>query len=62
MNIEVLRTEDSRFDSLPDWPYRPKYVDHIPGYEGLRMHFVDEGAADAPVFLCLHGEPTWSCL
>ncbi|HEU4319051.1 MAG TPA: haloalkane dehalogenase [Acidimicrobiia bacterium] len=62
MNIEVLRTEDARFDPLPDWPYRPKYVDHIPGYEGLRMHFVDEGAADAPVFLCLHGEPTWSYL
>ena len=26
------------------------------------MHYVDEGPADAPVYLCLHGEPTWSYL
>lgn len=26
------------------------------------MHYVDEGPEDAPVFLCLHGEPTWSYL
>jgi pimeloyl-ACP methyl ester carboxylesterase len=26
------------------------------------MHYVDEGPADAPVALCLHGEPTWSYL
>ncbi|MDH4119959.1 MAG: haloalkane dehalogenase [Acidimicrobiia bacterium] len=62
MSIEALRTDDSRFESLPDWPYRPKYVDDLAGYEGLRMHFVDEGPADAPVFLCLHGEPTWAYL
>ena len=62
MTIEALRTDETRFGSLPDWPYRPKYVDHIPGFEGLRMHFVDEGPADASVFLCLHGEPTWSYL
>jgi haloalkane dehalogenase/tRNA(adenine34) deaminase len=26
------------------------------------MHYVDEGPRDAPVFLCLHGEPTWAYL
>lgn len=26
------------------------------------MHFVDAGPADGPVFLLLHGEPTWSYL
>lgn len=26
------------------------------------MHYVDEGRADAPVMLCLHGEPTWAYL
>lgn len=62
MAIESLRTDDSRFDDLPDWPYQPRYVEDLPGYEGLRMHFVDEGPADAPVFLCLHGEPTWAYL
>lgn len=62
MAIEAVRTDDSRFDDLPDWPYVPRYLDSLPGYEGLRMHYVDEGPADAPVFLCLHGEPTWSYL
>lgn len=26
------------------------------------MHYVDEGPRDAPVFLCLHGLPTWAYL
>lgn len=26
------------------------------------MHYIDEGAKDAEVFLCLHGEPTWAYL
>ena len=61
--MEVLRTPDERFADLPGWPYDPRYVDDLPGYEGLRMHYVDEGPRDAPVtFLCLHGEPTWSYL
>lgn len=62
MTVEALRTDDSRFESIPDWPYQPRYVDDLPGYEGLRMHYVDEGPPEAPVFLCLHGEPTWSYL
>ena len=62
MGIEAVRTDDSRFEGLPDWPYQPNYIDDLSGYEGLRMHFVDEGPADSEVFLCLHGEPTWSYL
>lgn len=63
MTIEALRTPDDRFAGLPDWPYAPRYVDDLPGYEGLRLHFVDEGPKDAPAtFVCLHGEPTWSYL
>ena len=58
----TLRTDDSRFDGLPDWPYAPHYIDSLPGYGGMRMHYVDEGPAGAPVFLCLHGEPTWAYL
>ena len=61
--IEALRTPDDRFAALPDWPYAPHYVDDLPGYEGLRVHYVDEGPADADrVFLCLHGEPSWAYL
>ena len=62
MTIQSLRTDDSRFEDLPDWPYSPKYLDSLPGYEGLRMHYINEGPDDAPVFLCLHGEPTWAYL
>ncbi len=63
MGAEVLRTDDARFEGLPDWPYAPRYVEDLPGYEGLRVHYVDEGPQDAErVFLCLHGEPTWAYL
>ena len=55
---EVLRTADSRFDALDDWPYAPHYIE----FEGLRQHYVDEGPRDAKVALMLHGEPTWSYL
>lgn len=60
--IEALRTPDERFATLPDFPYAPHYVDDLPGYEGLRMHYIDEGPRDAPVFLCLHGNPSWAYL
>ena len=63
MTIEVLRTPDERFSVLPGFPYTPRYLDDLPGYESLRMAYVDEGSPDAKtVFLCLHGEPTWSYL
>lgn len=62
MTIKALRTPEDRFANLKDWPYAPHYVDSLPGYEGLRMHYVDEGPKDAPVFLCLHGEPSWAYL
>jgi haloalkane dehalogenase len=59
----VLRTPDARFAGLPDYPFAPHYAE-IPDarFGSLRMHFVDEGARDAPVVLMLHGEPTWSFL
>lgn len=63
MNIKAQRTPDERFQGLPDWPYAPRYVEELAGYEGLRMHYIDEGPKDASVtFLCIHGEPTWAYL
>jgi len=62
MTINALRTPEDRFANLKDWPYAPHYVDSLPGYEGLRMHYVDEGPKNGPVFLCLHGEPSWAYL
>ena len=61
--IEALRTPEERFIAVPDFDYPPNYVDDLPGFVGLRMHLVDEGPARADhVYLCLHGEPTWSFL
>lgn len=59
----VLRTSDDRFSSLPGYPFAPHYLEDLPGFRGLRAHHLDEGPRDAArVFLCLHGEPTWSYL
>ncbi|MDJ0785777.1 MAG: haloalkane dehalogenase [Myxococcota bacterium] len=61
--MDVLRTPDERFERLLFLNYGPHYVEDLPGYEGLRMHFLDEGPEDAEhTFLCLHGEPSWSYL
>ena len=63
MTIEAVRTPDERFQNLPGWPYAPHYIEDLKGYEGLRMHYVDEGPRDAKVtFLCIHGEPSWAYL
>jgi len=63
MTIKAVRTPDERFQNLPGWPYAPHYIEDLKGYEGLRMHYVDEGPRDAKVtFLCIHGEPSWAYL
>ena len=40
------------------FPYAPRFNEAA----GFRMHYVDAGPAQAPVVLCLHGEPTWGYL
>ena len=60
--MEILRTADERFATLPGYGFAANYIETLPGYQGLRMHYLDAGARDAEVFLCLHGEPTWSYL
>jgi haloalkane dehalogenase len=57
--VDVVRTSDDRFTSLPDYPFDPRYADVD---DGLRMHYVDEGPRDAAPVLLLHGQPTWSFL
>lgn len=61
--MEALRTPDERFNDLPGYDFAPNYVDDLPGYEGFRVHYLDEGPAEAlQTFLCLPGEPTWAYL
>ena len=54
----VLRTPDSRFENLIDYPFEPNYMI----IDGLRIHYLDEGPKDADPIILFHGEPTWSYL
>ena len=61
--ISALRTPDDCFENLPGFAFPPHYIEELPGYEGLRGHYLNEGDPEASeVFLCLHGEPSWSYL
>lgn len=64
-SIEFLRTPDQRFDGLPGFDFQPRYLEGLRGYEGLRVHYLDESPAGQPsgrTVLCLHGQPTWCYL
>ncbi len=61
--MQVLRTPDERFAGLADFPFQPHYaeIDDACGVQ-LRLAYIDEGPADAPPVLLMHGEPSWSYL
>ena len=61
--MSVLRTPDKCFEKLVQFPFEPHYKE-IQDIDlgALRIHYVDEGPRNAPVILCLHGEPSWSYL
>ena len=56
--MDFIRTPEKRFERLLDYPFDPHYVE----LSGLRMHYVDEGPAEASPVLMMHGEPSWSYL
>ena len=58
----ILKTPPERFADLPGFAWRAHSRADLPDYSGLSMSYLDEGPANAPVFLCLHGQPTWSYL
>ncbi|MEM6304401.1 MAG: haloalkane dehalogenase [Pseudomonadota bacterium] len=61
--MQLLRTPDARFENLPDFPFGPHYVEIADDAGGsLRVHYIDEGPAEAAPVLLMHGEPTWSYL
>lgn len=61
--MQTLRTPDDRFADLPGYPFAPHYAD-VDDQDGgtLRVHYLDEGPADAAPILLMHGEPSWSYL
>lgn len=60
---DALRTPDTQFIDLPGYPWAPRYISDLQTLAGLRMHYLDEGPADANLtYLCLHGNPAWSYL
>jgi haloalkane dehalogenase len=62
--MKTVRTPDDRFTDLPDYPFEPNYAD-VPDGDGgtLRVHYVDEGPADAaPVLLMQGSRPGASCI
>ena len=61
--MEALRTPEERFADLPDYTFEPNYAEIRDGDGGtLRVHYLDEGPADAAPVLLVHGEPSWSYL
>ena len=59
---DILKTPPERFADLPGFAWLAHSRGDMPGYSGLEMAYLDEGPKTAPVFLCLHGQPTWSYL
>ncbi|MGB0916576.1 MAG: haloalkane dehalogenase [Flavobacteriales bacterium] len=57
--MKAIRTPEERFENLPDYSFKPNYLDLE---DGLRLHYVDEGDKNGKVVLLLHGEPSWSYL
>ncbi|MGI8922199.1 MAG: haloalkane dehalogenase [Solirubrobacteraceae bacterium] len=53
---DAVRTPDECFESLPDFPFAPRYRE----VDGLRLAHLDEG--EGSPLLMVHGEPTWSYL
>lgn len=61
---QIVRTDDARFQGLPDYAFQPQYMDITDADSGekLRLHYLDEGDKSAPIILLLHGEPSWCYL
>lgn len=61
--MQVLRTPEERFAGLEGYAFAPHYAGITDAdSNALRIHYLDEGPADAAPVLLMHGEPSWSYL
>ena len=58
MSQQVLRTPDSAFSNLVDYPFAANYLE----VDDMRMHYIDEGKNNNKTIFLLHGQPSWSYL
>lgn len=61
---DALRTPPARFDALPerfgDIPGTSHFLSDLPRLGGWRLHYIDQGPADAPhCCIALHGPGQW---
>ena len=56
LQMETVRTPESCFEVVTDFPYEPQYRE----WQGIRLAHVDVG--EGPPVLLQHGEPTWGYL
>jgi haloalkane dehalogenase len=57
--IEKVRTPESAFNNLKDYPFKPNYI-KLKGE--VLMHYLDEGKENKKVIFLFHGQPSWSYL
>ena len=60
--MEILKNNNSDFENLKQWKYKPKYISVETEYGEMNIHYVDEGSENTNTVLLLHGEPTWGYL
>lgn len=54
----TIRTPDSAFENLTDYPFKPNYMQ----VDDMRMHYLDEGSHHDKAIFLFHGQPSWSYL
>ena len=61
--MQVLKTPESAFSSITDFPYKPKYVQVTDTVSAeIAMAYYQCGPEDGHTILLLHGEPSWGYL
>lgn len=61
--MQVLKTPESAFSFIKDFPYTPQYVEVTDTISSeITMAYYQVGPKDGPTVVLLHGEPTWAYL